>query len=422
MKKQKIDPIRSTSLQIVKKTLNGQDLQAVLNQALNQLENQQDKALLTELCYGYFRYKRQLEYLLKTLFLPKWNKLPLDIKIVLGLSCYELYYLSKIPAYATLSWSVNLIKNKYKAKLGGLVNAVLRKCTQIDLTDTIFKQDNPSLATFLSRKYSMPFWIVELLLKEQNKTDVENFLKSSLKRPPTSLLLLKPITIPKELKPGILQETPCGFSIKPKWEEKIFSFFKKNNIPYYPQSLASQQILLKLISQIKEPIWDACAGSGGKSFVLYRLGFKPFASDINLKRLLFLKQQLHVWNLKPKIFRADAKQPPFKKVTTILLDAPCSGLGVLARRPDIKWKRSLKDIKQLSAIQQKILSNTFQVLPKGGVLLYLTCTVTKKENEEQVNFLLEKYSSKVKVECIIKPNFQTEKEYFFGAKFIKIGN
>ena len=140
----------------------------------------------------------------------------------------------------------------------------------------------------------------------------------------------------------------------------------------------------------REPIWDCCAGRGGKTTALLEQGHRGiWASDVSLRRLRGLRGELGRLRLPAvPVFRADATNPPLgEKPRTILIDAPCTGLGVLSRRPDAKWKRGPRDVVDLAAVQRRILEACAALLPSGGRLVYLTCTATRAENDDQAAWL-----------------------------------
>lgn len=411
-------PIRFKALEVIKRVLKGEDLQFVLDEALGKVEDRRDKGLLTELVYGYFRYKSQLEFIWKH-FLQKKTKLPLELDLILSLGAYQLIYLDRVPAYAVISWSVEFIKQRFSQRLAGLVNAILRKISKLKLDDDFFKQKGLSRVDFLSYRYACPSWLVKYLLKNFTEEETLNYLTNSLQRPDTGFLLCSDFKNLAELDKEIKDKTKVGFSVYPGVEEKVQSFLKQNEIKYYLQSLESQRVLLKLLSfDNKNWIIDACAGSGGKSFILKRLGFRVLASDINLKRLKFLQKQNRELDLKLEgIIRANAYSLPIKKVDNILLDVPCSGLGVINRKPDLKWKRKEKDIWDLTGIQKRILQEAAKKVKVGGRIYYLTCTLAKEENEKQIEaFLIN--NKEFKLEKKIAVDF-AKKEIFFGARLYK---
>ena len=134
------------------------------------------------------------------------------------------------------------------------------------------------------------------------------------------------------------------------------------------------------------PVLDACAGRGGKTYLLSELGKAVWASDINVFRLRQLKAEGKRLGFDLPVFRAQGQGPwPLKESPrTVLLDAPCSGLGVLSRRPDIKWKRTAADCAGLVKLQREILEAAAGLLPSGGCLAYVTCTLNPEENEGQI--------------------------------------
>jgi 16S rRNA (cytosine967-C5)-methyltransferase len=172
-----------------------------------------------------------------------------------------------------------------------------------------------------------------------------------------------------------------------------------------------------------EPIWDACAGRGGKTSALLELGHsRIFSSDVNRRRLKGLVSEAHRLSLPtPLAFLADASASPLSKGKgcpgTILIDAPCSGLGVLSRRPDAKWKRSPVDIDNLAAIQSRILKACTDILPVGGRLAYLTCTMTRAENDGQAEILK---SLGFELVALSEPVMNgTLREFFWGGVWRK---
>jgi 16S rRNA (cytosine967-C5)-methyltransferase len=159
------------------------------------------------------------------------------------------------------------------------------------------------------------------------------------------------------------------------------------------QSLAAQEALEQEVPRSwPNPIWDACAGRGLKTGQLLESGCtKLWASDLHLAKMLSCQRELARLHLpQVPIFAADAAIPPFHRIRpqTILLDAPCSGLGVLSRRPDIKAKRSPQDLVNLVQRQSALLASCLATLPRGGRLIYISCTVNPEENEQLIRTAL----------------------------------
>ncbi len=379
------------------------ELQSVLNTFIGKYRYlEAEKKLLTELIYGYFRYKGRIDFLLSR-FLQNYKKLPYALTILLGLASYEILFL-RIPKHASVDQAVRLCK-KYFYRHARLTNAILRRICELPFggeDENLYNDDNPETTVFFSRYYSCPLWIVKYLQKNFSQTDTKILLTAFLQKPPTGLRL----------------RTNCPTNLTSN-EQKLQA--EKLGL-LSRQSLAVQETLLALEpNNFSEPIWDACCGRGGKSFFLAERNLQIWASDRNKKRLIGLQEEQRRLNIFFPIFAANAAEQICLKRTpsTIILDVPCSGLGVLSRRPDSKWKRQAKDIFDLQNLQQQMLLTNAENLPSGGNLIYITCTLGKKENSQQIeNFL------QTRKDFYLAQEYQTPVnsvlyEFFYAAKLIK---
>jgi 16S rRNA (cytosine967-C5)-methyltransferase len=416
---------RHLALKILSQVLNNyRELQASLDEHLRRVINDEDKGLITELCYGYLRLKGRVDYLL-SLYLRLPEKLPPKVRLILGLAGYELLFLEKIPAYASVSWAVAEVKKKFGRGLANVANAVLRKVSRLDGYDEgLFKQDNPPINIFLSRYCSCPEWIVNLWLKAYGQEFTRLILEQSIAKPPLGIRIddfdeCFDILLKKAADRGIT--LACQPPVVALRGPKSVINQLLHHINYSRQSYAGQQVILELDPKSwPEPIWDACAGRGGKTFLLYRLGRKVLASDVNLGRIKGLKAESIRLNTSFPYFVGSVFDPPLKiRPSTILLDVPCSGLGVISRRPDIKWKRKPEDMQKFISAQSRMLQRAVMLLPSGGELIYVTCTLNPEENEGQIKRLIKENKS-----LHLVGTFQTDEnmglnEFFFGARLRK---
>ncbi|WP_457572105.1 RsmB/NOP family class I SAM-dependent RNA methyltransferase, partial [Desulfovulcanus sp.] len=391
----------------------------------------EDKGLVTELCYGYLRLKGRIDYLL-SLYLKAPEKLPSRVRLILGLAGYELLFLEKIPAYASVSWAVAGVKKGFGRGLANVANAVLRKLSRLDGHDEgLFKQDNPPINIFWSRYYSCPEWIVNLWLGAYGHEFTRNILEQSITKPPLGIRIDADAADASECFPWkeLLAKAAGSGSVILACHPPIialrgldpFTNQLLNRITYSRQSYAGQQVILELDPKSwPEPIWDACAGRGGKTFLLHRLGRKVVASDVHLGRIKGLKAEAKRLKSSFSYFVGSVFYPPLKiRPSTILLDVPCSGLGVLSRRPDIKWKRKPEDMQKFISAQSRMLQRAARLLSPGGELIYVTCTLNPDENEGQIKRLIKENKS-----LHLVRTFQTDEnmrlnEFFFGARVKK---
>ncbi|WP_243439431.1 transcription antitermination factor NusB [Fundidesulfovibrio soli] len=380
----------------------GQDLQAGLDATLRSLSpDPRDKALATELVYGYLRYKGRMEHLAaKHLSKPERTH-PLIMR-VLGVAIYELLFLDGIPPHATLSWAVNAVKARLGQTQANLANAVLRRIQALGpdaMKREYYVTDANRNTQSLAAWYSLPEWLVKLWMDDYGHKRAEELMQAQLLPPLTGLRV-------NAAKPDA-REFYAKIEGTYEWAAGAFPFFAA--LPsslsaadpglleaeaqgrLSRQTVSAGYLLAKLGAPAwKGPVWDCCAGRGGKTTALLEAGHEVvWASDSNMRRLRGLDREILRLGLnKPLVFLADASRPPLRsKPGTVLVDAPCSGLGVLSRRPDSKWKRTLADVRNLAKVQRTILEQLSQFLPSGADLVYATCTMTKGENEAQAAFL-----------------------------------
>jgi len=406
---------RLSAHKIVCQCLTGpRDLQDALDRELQNVCDSRDKALITEMVYGYLRFKGRIDFVL-SLFLNNPNRLPHGLKILLGLAGYELFFLNRVPDYATVSGAVDLSKRLYGRIMSGLVNAVLRKASCVDIfSENTFKNDSPNEILFWSRFYSCPRWIVKMWKKAYKKDLCLKYLKQSMDKPPLGVresrgnfgLIANPEHIALRLENSVL--------IKGNYPD-LDRYLIEGSV--FRQSFAGQQAMYELgMKNWSGPVWDMCAGSGGKTFLMLDRDLEVYSSDPSLKRLKNLKESERSYPGATRVFAASGESAPLKSApATILIDAPCTGLGVLSRRPDIKWKRRPEDVGRLALIQTGLLNGASSVLNEQGRIVYLTCTLSPDENERRINDFL--YEHK---DFILEKNFQTDtrqelKEFFYGA-------
>jgi 16S rRNA (cytosine967-C5)-methyltransferase len=403
-----------------------QDLQFILDQCLETPGlSPRDKGLATELAYGYVRNKTRSDFL-ATFFLKSPRKLPRLFLLVLGLAAYELAFLDKVPAYATVDWAVEGVKRAWGKGLAGVANAVLRRIADLGaavLEPDWYRQDDPDHVTFLTRYYSCPQWIVALWLESYGMETTRQVLEGSIARPVLGLRCGPHMDVTEfTLKLQDVLLARCGRSLALQQPpEHLDELLRQGHVSR--QSYAAQMALNALDPlSWPTPIWDACCGRGGKTMALVEKGCSPvWGSDLNKGRLAGMQEECKRTGNPIPLFRASAKEslPLAVPPGTILLDVPCSGLGVLARRPDSKWKRTPKDVSALIATQRAILDNAWNALPTGGIIAYLTCTLNPGENEQQVARLCSRHKNAVVIREYATGQNQGFGEYFYAATIRK---
>ena len=382
---------RRLAMDILRKTMDHhQDLQAAVDDVLAGSPAGPDRGLATELAYGYLRLRGRIDFVLSQL-LKNPNQTSPVLKRVLGVAAYELMFLSRIPEYATLDWAVSLVRERLGDPLSKVANGVLRNLVRLGRTVHLpdyYEGKTAGQARFLAAWGSCPPWLAELWLKAYGKDQARRYLEATLQAPPLGVRVNRLHPRAEELRqslaPLATAHTAWGFALE-RWPDFLDEAVATGAATR--QSLASQKIMGELgVEHWPSPVLDACCGRGGKTLLMAELGKTVWASDVNVFRLRQLTGETARTGLPVAAFRAPAQGPfPLRQAPrTVFLDAPCSGLGVLSRRPDIKWKRSPKDCADLAGLQADMLGAAAELLPPGGCLAYVTCTLNPEENEGMI--------------------------------------
>ncbi len=398
-----LPPARHAALNCLQRVLDkGVDAQEALNLALPGLADPRDAALCTELCYGYLRHKGRLDFILRR-FLARPEGLPALVHLCLGLAAHELLHLDKVPHYASVDWAVSYISSCYGKKLGGLTNAILRRVAV--LGDEVHRlewygEPGDEQRLLLSRYYSLPLWILDMLLSAYGTSGAAGaagygpLLQAFIQPPPTGVRINSTRSGAQEIfaelsgNSHLLLSNFPSLAFAPGSAPPLEALEAQGFLSR--QGFAAQEALLAFNPDSwPEPVWDACAGRGGKACLLLERGIEVLASDSSRGRIRGLRKEFSRLGIDASCFlaKADVSPPLRTPPATILLDVPCSGFGVLSRRPDIKWHRTSADLEHLIALQRRMLASSWAVLPPGGALVYLTCTFNPRENSEQIDWL-----------------------------------
>lgn len=397
-------------------------------------KNVGDISYITKNIYGVLENKLYLEYILKKLSKIKLNKLDKNVKIILLIGLYNIHFLDR-KNYAIVNKLVNLTK-KVSFRSKSFVNAILRSFIRDE--ENLSKINVKNEDEYKSIKYSMPLWIIKYLIDSYGKAYTDKFLKSLNKERNLSIRINKKKTDKNELKKLLKY---CGYILE---DSKIsdLSLIVKN-----PKGLAETEEFKKglftiqsegsiKVCEILNPkknsnILDMCAAPGTKTSFLAELcenSSKIIANDISFNKLSKINENIKRLNLKNiEITNFDAtllKEDYKEKFDYILCDLPCSGLGVMDRKPEIRYNRTMEDVKNLSKLQKNILDRAFLYLKPGGRLVFSTCTIGNIENKDNFTYLSKKKRLKnIKInekEYIEYNSFEDETDGFFITKFEKI--
>ncbi len=354
----------------------------------------QDKALATALIYGVLDRKITIDF-----FLSKFIKTPLAkteafTLAVLRCAVYQIMFMDKIPHSAAVNEAVKIIKNSKVSRNSGFVNGVLRSILRAEI-----ELPQGDSAEDLSIRYSCPLWIVESFLKDYGAEDATALLEESLK-PAHTVLRVNNVktdmeTVKKELGDVPFKETECSIELIKGIDITESEIYKKGFV--YAQDYASQKAAENLAPKKGDRVLDICAAPGGKTFTMANLMGNEgeiIACDLYPHRAELIEKsakRLGLGIVKTKVADATVFDENLGEFDCVLCDVPCSGLGVIRRKPEIKYTKP-DDFKELEETQKKIVKNALRYLKKGGRLLYSTCTLRLEENEKLVIWLEKEYN------------------------------
>lgn len=378
-------------------------LDKFINENREKLSNL-DINFISELVYGVVTWKLTLEYIIQKYSKTKIKKMSDWVKNILYLGSYQIIFLDKVPKSAAVNESVNLCK-KYNFKSVGLVNAILRKIEKSDYEEI---SNITNSITRISLKYSMPEWIVKKFCDEYGEEETANICQTLNLRPNISVRINR-LKGKMELgEKGILEDfrTITGTKNITKTKE-----YMEGNITIQDEAAGLSSFVLA--PKEGEMVLDACSAPGGKTTYLAELMHnkgKIVAWDIYEERLKQVEQnakRLGIDIIQTEVHDATKlKEEYVEKFDKILLDVPCLGLGVIRRKPDIKWNRQEEDIKEISDIQFNILKTCSKYLKRNGTLVYSTCSMLKEENDAIIEkFIKEENFETVNIEEQIPNEF-----------------
>ncbi|MEK8131951.1 16S rRNA (cytosine(967)-C(5))-methyltransferase RsmB [Paenibacillus filicis] len=374
----------------------------LLNQTLQAYKlDKPDAGLATEIVYGTVQRLNTIDYYLGRFVAKGLAKLEPWVRSLLRLSLYQMLYLDRVPDHAVVNEAVNLAKRRGHTGISGMVNGVLRNV--IRSKAELVLPDGLAPAAKIALEESHPEWLVRRWIAQYGEETARNICRANNEAPRVSLRVNRMRTEPSQLLErlrgqGLEAEAsalaPAGVVVRGGGNMALTPEFERGL--YSVQDESSMLVAEWVDPQPGERVLDCCAAPGGKSMHLAeKMGDRGevVACDVHEHKRQLIDDQAQRLGLKSiRTLTADARQladhyPP-GSFDRILLDAPCSGLGVIRRKPDLKWSKSEAEIAAISQIQQELLDAVAPLLKPGGVLVYSTCTVERSENEEAVNRFL----------------------------------
>ena len=381
----------------------------------------EEKAFVTALVYGVLDRKITLDYVLSRFMKTPIKKTAPFTLNTLRTALYQIMYMDKVPESAAVNEAVKLIKKSSESRNQGFVNAVLREVLR---QDNLLPEGNDIQS--LSVKYSAPVWLVETFLKDYGEQTTIALLEESLKKPPFTLKVNTLKTTTQKLKESLEKSgvTVCETEhtdalILLKGIDLLKNSDFKNG-HFHIEDMASQKAISVLSPKKGERVLDICAAPGGKTFTMAEIMQNKgeiIACDLYEQRVSLIADgadRLGIDIIKPCVADATEYNEKLSLFDAVLCDVPCSGLGVIRRKPDIKYNAAA-DFTELEAIQRKILRNAVKYLKKDGRILYSTCTLRKAENENMIkDFLAENKDYSLITEQTLMPHINNTDGFYYA--------
>ncbi len=392
-----------------------------------------DRGLFTRLVYGVTERLVTLDYIIADLSSRPVEQIDTDTMNLLRLGLYQLLWMDRIPDHAAVSETVAISPKNSK----GFVNALLREFIRRDKKYNLPSEEDRE--NYLSIKYSLPVELCRFFLSVYDGETAEKIIEGTLRETPVTIRVNTIKTNAEELISEVFTEGKISSLSDDLIEVKTLGAPFAPDGRYFVQDGASRLTVKILDPQPGETVVDTCAAPGGKSFstaIDMKNEGKFYSFDLHKNKVSLIEKGAK--NLGLTCIEAscrDATDPDpvlIGKADRVLCDAPCSGLGVIAKKPDIKYK-SISDIERLPDIQLRVLTGASKYVKAGGVLVYSTCTVNPLENEEVVKRFLSVNPDFESVPVSLGENMESENgmitfyphlhgtDGFFAAKMVKKG-
>jgi len=363
----------------------------------------EDKALLFEIVHGVIRWLGRIDWVLNGFYKGQFSKCIPNVKNSMRVALYQILFLDKVPEYAAVNESVEFVKKLQGEKSANLTNAVLRNIIR-NKKGIRYPDKDKDIVNYLSAYYSHPNWLVKRWVNRFGEEFTKSLLLANNKRPKHTLRINKLKTNPEELK-TLLKGVGLNYSEGKYIDNYIqlstitnitnWEYFKKGFFSIQDESTGMACNILDAKPGMK--VLDLCAAPGGKTaFIADRMenegeivALDKFESRLNV----FDKNIKRLGITNVRTIAQDALEFEETGFDRVLADVPCTGLGTLTKKPDIKWKKDLSDVRNLAKIQLELLKKAADLVKVGGFVIYSTCTIEPEENIDVVKKFLEKYSN-----------------------------
>lgn len=426
-------------------------MQLVLKTELENFEIK-DRAFINEIIYGTIKHRITIDYIIGQFSKTPIKKMKPFIRNIMRMSVYQIMFLDKVPASAAINEAVKIVHRRKMSNLSGFINGVLRNVER-NKERIVYPDYEKDPMNHLSVVYSIPEWLVKMWIEDYG-VEVTKRICESLNERARVCIRINSLATTKEEVIAELKELGIGIEegeLLPDESMYITGAISIAQIDSFRQGKwAVQDESATLVGHIVDPragevILDMCSAPGGKSTHMAMLMENKgtiVSADIHEHKIEIIQKnakRLGVGIIEPTLQDGTKLNEKWKqKFDKVLLDAPCSGLGIIKRKPDIRYSKTLEDVKAIAQLQQSLLENAVYYLKEDGILVYSTCTISKQENEGIIKYALEKLgleldSIETYVPNVLKPYieqkgtiqimpFMAKTDGFFIARFRKRGN
>ncbi len=363
----------------------------------------QDKALLYELVHGVVRWMGRLDWILAGFYKGQFSKAIPVLKNALRVALYQIMFLDKIPDYAIVNEAVDFVKKLQGQKPADITNAVLRNIIR-SKNGLRYPDPAENLVSYLAAYYSHPTWLAKRWVDRYGREAVETLMAANNERP-TLTLRINGLKVDRQEFEGLLQSVNLRYTpgiyndhfyrLQILTNIQNWQYFAEGYFAIQDESTGMPCLLLDVKPGMR--VLDMCAAPGGKSAYIADLmsntgevvSLDKFESRVKMMQANLDRLGVSI----VKFVTTDALEYEDDLFDRVLVDAPCSGLGTLSKKPDIKWKRDLLDIKKLNPIQEDLLNKAAEMVKVGGAVVYSTCTIEPEENYEVVKKFLSEHEN-----------------------------
>ncbi len=369
-----------------------------------QFSPKRDRAFFTRLVEGTLERRLTIDYVINQFSKTKVHKCKPLIRAILRMGTYQILYMDQVPDCAACNESVKLAKKRGFARLSGFVNGVLRNIARRQ-QEILWPSKENNIAEYLSVKYSIPQWMIEFFMETYASEVVEKIAASYLEEKETTLCCL----ISRGTKADLIEELKAegvtvkdGNIIKNAVKISDYDFLYKLNAFREGKCMVQDEssMLAAFLTGVKKKqlVLDVCSAPGGKALYaadqMQGTG-QVIARDLTEYKTDFIEDNIErtgLTNIRAEVFDArNLDESMVEKADVVIADLPCSGLGIMGKKNDIKYNMTKESLGELVKLQREILSNAVQYVKPGGTLIYSTCTINPAENEENFFWIQENY-------------------------------